>query len=83
MLRAFKASGATFAVICSTDALYAEKANEVAKALKDAGAAAIYLAGRGGENESALRAAGLYDFIFMGCDAESVLGAAHGRLQKP
>ncbi len=83
VLRDFKASGATFAVICSTDALYAEKANDVAKALKDGGAAAIYLAGRGGENESAVRAAGVDDFIFMGCDAESVLGAAHGRLQKP
>lgn len=81
--RAFKASAAALAAICSTDALYADKAADVAKALKAGGAAAVYVAGRGSENASALRAAGVDDFIFMGCDAEAVLSAAHARLQKP
>jgi methylmalonyl-CoA mutase len=83
ILRDFKASGAPFAVICATDAAYAEKAADVAKALKGGGAVAVYLAGRGGELEGALRTAGVDAFIFIGCDAESVLADAHARLQKP
>lgn len=78
----FKASQAPFAVIASTDAVYADKAAPLAKALKDAGAATVYLAGRGGEAENALKASGVDDFIYMGCDVLAVLSAAHAKLAK-
>ena len=79
--RDFKGSAAPFAILCSTDAVYAEAAVSVAKALKDAGAATVYLAGRGGESEAALRAAGVDDFVFIGCDAKAMLESAHTRLK--
>jgi methylmalonyl-CoA mutase len=47
-----------------------------ATALKEAGARAIYLAGRPGENETALRAAGITAFAFAGCDAPALLAQA-------
>ena len=81
LARDFKGSGASFAILCSTDAVYAESAVKVAKALKDAGAAIVYLAGRGGEQEAALKEAGVDEFIFMGCDVKGVLENAHERLK--
>ncbi len=78
----FKTSGASFAVICSTDAVYAEHAANLAKALKDTGAVTVHLAGRGGDLEAALKAAGVDDFIFMGCDVLGVLNALHTRAGK-
>ncbi|NEE61063.1 methylmalonyl-CoA mutase, partial [Streptomyces sp. SID8455] len=42
---ALTASGADVVCICSSDALYAEQADEVAGALKSAGAAQVFLAG--------------------------------------
>jgi methylmalonyl-CoA mutase len=76
----FAATGAAFAVICSTDALYAETTAPLAKALKQAGAAMVYLAGRPAEAENALKAAGVDDFIYMGCDVLAVLNTAHRQL---
>jgi methylmalonyl-CoA mutase len=78
----FKTSGASLAVMCSTDTVYAEHAANLAKALKDAGAVVVHLAGRGGERESALKAAGVDDFIFIGCDVLGVLKALHARVGK-
>ena len=46
-----------------------------AKALQAAGARHIYLAGRPGEQEAALRGAGVGDFIFAGGDALAMLGS--------
>ena len=77
----FKTSGARLAIICSTDPLYKEQAAATAAALKAAGAAAVYLAGRGGEMEAALKTAGVDGFIFVGCDATAVLTAAYGKLE--
>ena len=74
---AFRASGAPLVCICSSDAVYAERAKETAKALQAAGAKHIYLAGRAGEQEAALRAAGVSEFIFAGCDALVALQRAH------
>jgi methylmalonyl-CoA mutase len=48
-----------------------------AQAIKAAGATHIYLAGRPGELEAALRAAGVHEFIFVGCDVLKTLQAAH------
>jgi len=72
MVAAFKASGAKLACLCSSDAVYASEAAAAAQALAAAGARLI-LAGRPGEQEPALRAAGLQIFIFAGCDVLAAL----------
>ena len=78
---AFKASGAAIACLCSSDKVYAEHAVAAAKALQAAGAKHIYLAGRPGEQEAALRAAGVGDFIFAGGDALAMLREAWRRME--
>ena len=74
---ALKASGAVLACICSSNKVYAEQAESTAKALQAAGAKHIYLAGRAGEQEAALRAAGVNEFIFAGGDALAALQQAY------
>jgi methylmalonyl-CoA mutase len=74
---AFKASGAGLVCLCSQDKVYAEQAIAAAKALQAAGAKHIYLAGRPGELETALRAAGVGHFIFAGGDALATLQEAY------
>jgi methylmalonyl-CoA mutase len=74
---AFKASGAALACLCSSDKVYAAQAATAAKALQAAGARHIYLAGRAGEQEAALRAAGVNEFVFAGGDALTVLQQAY------
>jgi methylmalonyl-CoA mutase len=73
---AFKASGAVLTCVCSSDKVYAGQATAAATALQAAGARHIYLAGRPGELEPALRAAGVSDFIFAGGDALATLQEA-------
>ncbi|MFI2611749.1 methylmalonyl-CoA mutase family protein [Kitasatospora sp. NPDC018619] len=65
---AFRASGASVACLCSSDALYAEHAAPVALALKAAGAERVLLAGRLAEVPD-----GVDEFIFAGGDAVAVL----------
>jgi methylmalonyl-CoA mutase len=77
---AFKASGAKLACICSSDAVYAEKAVVTARALVDAGATAIYLVGRPRDQEAELRQAGVTDFIYEGRDVLRVLECAQHRI---
>jgi methylmalonyl-CoA mutase len=77
MIAAFKASGATLVCLCSSDKVYAAEAADAAKALMTAGAAHIYLAGRPGELEGALKAAGVQDFVYVGCDVVAALTQAH------
>jgi methylmalonyl-CoA mutase len=79
---AFKSSGAGFACLCSSDKVYAEQAIAAAKALQAAGAKHIYLAGRPGEQEAALREAGVGDFIFAGGDALAMLQQAWQRMER-
>ncbi len=78
---AFQSSGAALACICSSDKVYADRAVDTAKALQGAGARHIYLAGRPGEQEASLRAAGASDFIFAGCDALATLQEAYRRME--
>ncbi len=78
---AFKASGTAIACLCSSDKVYAEQAAAAAKALQAAGARHIYLAGRPGELEAALRASGVTDFVFAGCDAPATLQEAYRRME--
>ncbi|MEU0245483.1 methylmalonyl-CoA mutase subunit beta [Streptomyces sp. NPDC006235] len=70
----FEDSGATEAVLCSSDALYEEKASEVAAELRSAGASHVFLAGRPGQY------AGVDAYVFAGCDAVAVLSATLDRM---
>jgi methylmalonyl-CoA mutase len=78
---AFKASGAELACLCSSDKMYAEHAVEAARALQAAGASHIYLAGRPGEQETALRNAGVSNFIFAGGNALAMIEEAWRRME--
>jgi methylmalonyl-CoA mutase len=71
--KAFAESGATIAVICSSDKLYPEVVPQVAPALKAAGAHTVVLAGNPAANEPAWRAAGVDRFIFIKCDVLGTL----------
>ena len=66
---AFAASGAKIACICSSDAVYEERAEATARALHDAGAVRVYLAGRH-------EATGVDEHVYTGCDALSTLTRA-------
>ncbi|WDV55439.1 methylmalonyl-CoA mutase subunit beta [Streptomyces coeruleorubidus] len=70
----FEDSGATEAVLCSSDALYEEKAAQVATELRSAGASHVFLAGRPGQY------AGVDAYVFAGCDAVAVLSATLDRM---
>ncbi len=80
MIAAFKASGAPVACLCSSDELYAAEAAEAAAALVAAGAKRVWLAGRPGDLEAALKAAGVHAFVFAGCDVLATLREAHAIL---
>lgn len=80
LVEAFKQSGAPIACLCSSDEIYGSEAAEAARALKAAGAKALYVAGRPGDLEAALKAAGVDDFVFMGLDVLASLKAAQARL---
>jgi methylmalonyl-CoA mutase len=71
--RAFADSGATLAVVCSSDKLYPDIVPQVAPKLKAAGAHSVVLAGNPGGNEAAWRAAGVDRFIFIKCDVLATL----------
>jgi len=73
---AFQSSGAALACLCSTDALYAEHGAAFAKALSEAGAAKVYLAGHPGDARPTFEAAGISDFIYMGADVLAALNGA-------
>jgi methylmalonyl-CoA mutase len=77
MIAAFKASGAAIACLCSSDKVYARVAVTAAKALSDAGARHICLAGRPTELEAALTTSGVGAYIHVGCDVLATLHAAY------
>lgn len=79
-VEAFKASPAKAVCICSSDAVYASLAEATAKALKDAGAKLVLMAGRPGEKEAALKAAGVDQFLFAGADAVATLKGLQEKL---
>ena len=80
MIDAFRRSQTRVAVICGTDATYAEDAENAAQRLKAAGADWVMLAGKPGDHESGLRAAGVDQFVFTGQDAISELTTLHTAL---
>ncbi|MFF7234851.1 methylmalonyl-CoA mutase subunit beta [Streptomyces collinus] len=71
---AFEDSGATEAVLCSSDDLYAEQAARAAESLRAAGARHVFLAGRPAAY------AGVDSYVFAGCDAVDVLSATLDRM---
>ncbi len=73
---AFSDSEARLAVVCSSDAVYAEQAEATASALREAGAEHIWLAGSPGESREALEAAGVGTFIHGGCNVLDILERA-------
>lgn len=80
LIDAFRASKARVAVIASTDACYAEHGENCAQRLKAAGADWVLIAGKPGENEAKLRAAGVDQFVYAGVDALKELETLHTAL---
>ena len=74
---AFKDAGTPLACLCSSDKVYEKDASAAVAGLKAAGARHIYLAGRPGEREAPLRAAGVQTFIYEGCDVLATLTATY------
>ncbi|MFF1293821.1 MULTISPECIES: methylmalonyl-CoA mutase family protein [unclassified Streptomyces] len=70
----FEDSGAGEVCLCSSDALYAERAESAAAELRAAGASHVSLAGRPGQY------AGVDSYVFAGCDAVAVLSATLDRM---
>jgi methylmalonyl-CoA mutase len=79
---AFRSSGAKLACICSSDEIYAKEAEAAARALANAEAKSIWLAGRPGANEGHLRQAGIGVFIFQGCDVLTILESAYRQISE-
>ncbi len=71
---AFRDAGADAACLCSSDAVYASEGAAAARALRDVGARRVFLAGRPGDGEAALREAGVTDFLHAGSNLPSLLG---------
>jgi methylmalonyl-CoA mutase len=69
--------------LCSSDKVYNRDAEAAAKALHSAGAKHIYLAGKPGELEAPLRAAGVSGFIAAGGDALAMLTEAYEKIERP
>jgi len=73
LVTSFRASGATVACLCGTDKAYAAEGADLARALRDAGATQLWLAGRAEVD-------GIDGRLHAGCDALAVLGAVHDHL---
>jgi methylmalonyl-CoA mutase len=78
-IRSFEASGAMIACLCGDDAAYAARGEAFARMVKP-GVKTVILAGRPGEAEDELRAAGVDDFVFAGGDAVAGLDTLYRRL---
>jgi methylmalonyl-CoA mutase len=71
---AFRAAGTPVAVLCSTDAIYAERAAETVAALRAAGARQVLLAGSADVPD-------LDGHLATGCDALAVIESVHTALE--
>jgi methylmalonyl-CoA mutase len=79
LAKRFKESGAKLACLCSSDKVYEREAEGTAKALIEAGAARIYLAGKPADR-AALERAGITSFLHQGCDTLQILNVAYGEI---
>ncbi|MCA9523870.1 MAG: hypothetical protein KC609_23030 [Myxococcales bacterium] len=73
LIAAFREVEPDGAVLCSSDAIYAERAVSAARALRQVGAGFIAFAGRPGALEAELRAVPVDAFLFLGCDVVATL----------
>ncbi|MET8413424.1 methylmalonyl-CoA mutase family protein, partial [Streptomyces sp. NPDC005195] len=71
---AFRAAGATEVCLCSSDALYEERAEAAVEVLRSAGARHVFLAGRPGQYTD------VDAYVFAGCDAVDVLSTTLDRM---
>jgi methylmalonyl-CoA mutase len=76
----FAQSGAKVACICSNDDNYENLGDAAAQALRTAGATHVLLAGKPGDHEKSLRAAGVDEFLYAGIDVLAELKALHEKL---
>ncbi len=88
VVRAFREAGTTVVCLCSSDKVYAERAAETARALKDAGAREVWLAGRPdptpeGPAPEGPAPEGIDGLVYAGCDALSTLRHFHRLLGTP
>jgi len=74
------ASRAPFACLCSDDATYAARGEAFAAAVKASGVKGLMFAGRPGDLEQGLRAAGVDEFVFVGGDAIAALEGLYKRV---
>lgn len=72
VVAAFRDAGTPVAVLCSSDALYDQRAEATAAALHDAGARLVLLAGRPAEPVP-----GVDGLVHAGCDALAVIDLVH------
>jgi methylmalonyl-CoA mutase len=83
LVQHFAKSGTKFACLCGSDRAYGRDGVGAAKALCDAGATHLYLAGRPKELEPNpvhdLDKAGVGTFVYAGCDVLATLQEAHHR----
>jgi methylmalonyl-CoA mutase len=75
---AFRAAGTPVAVLCSTDAIYAERAAETVAALRAAGARQVLLAGSADVPD--LDGHGLDGRLAAGCDALAVIESVYAAI---
>lgn len=80
MVDGFKEAKTSVAVLCSSAKMYAEHALEIARALRDAGATRIYLAGSAKELGDQDHIGLIDDFIYSGMDVVTLLTALHHEL---
>lgn len=73
-------AGVRFVCLAGSDARYAEMAVATARALKQAGVATVYLAGKPGAAEADYHEAGIDGFLYAGIDLVETLAAVHRRL---
>jgi methylmalonyl-CoA mutase len=74
---AFRGSDAPLACLCSSDEVYLQQGVDVARALWEAGAAKLAIAGQERDLAEALGEARPDFFLFAGCDALALLGRIH------
>ncbi|MBV9517406.1 MAG: methylmalonyl-CoA mutase small subunit [Hyphomicrobiales bacterium] len=76
----FRACGANFACLCSSDEGYASLGIEASRALKEAGATKLAVAGRPRDLAGTFEEAGIDLFVFSGCDALAILNGLYDDL---
>lgn len=72
-LQDFQSSGLAIACICSSDAIYATEAEATARTLSELGASHVMMAGKPGNIEKLLSAAGVNEFVHAGQNVVSLL----------